>query len=73
MKHNRFFRSMFEVGTIPCALCCAVVGLLLALLLLWGGIWKTLLICLVVALFVFIGAVRDKKAFFINIWEKIRR
>ena len=61
-----FFSRMFTPGTPPCAVLCALLGALTALLLLARGIWVTLLIAVCVAAGAFLGGVRDKKAF----WQK---
>lgn len=58
-----FLTRMFTRGTPECAIACAVAGILAALLLLWGGIWRTLLVLALIAAGAFIGGVKDKKAF----------
>lgn len=59
----RFFKRVFTPGTVECAIACGLVGVLVALLLLWIGVWKTLLICVLVGIGIFIGGVKDKRAF----------
>lgn len=62
-KYN-FFKRVFTPGTIECAIACGLVGVLVALLLLWIGVWKTLLIVVLVGIGLFVGGVKDKRAFF---------
>lgn len=59
----QFFKRVFTPGTVECAIACGIVGVLVALLLMWIGIWRTLLICVLVGIGVFIGGVKDKRAF----------
>ena len=56
-KKNRFL----TVGTQECALLCAVLGLLIAVLLLTVGFWKTLMLAVFFLIGLFIGGVKDKK------------
>lgn len=73
MRGNKgFFAELWTPGTVPCALACAVLGILAALLLLWGGIWRALLVAALVAVGVFLGGVRDKKAFMLRITRRFR-
>lgn len=58
-----FFKRVFTPGTVECAIACGLLGVIVALLLLWIGVWRTLLIVVLVAIGVFIGGVKDKKAF----------
>ncbi len=58
-----FFSKIFTPGTPQCAIACALVGALTALMLLWAGAWRTLLVAALVAIGAFIGGVKDKKAF----------
>lgn len=60
---NDFFRRVFTPGTAECAVACGLVGVLVALLLLGIGFWKTLLIVALVGVGIFIGGVKDKRAF----------
>ncbi len=50
-------------GNTSCALFCAAVGVLIAVLLLTIGFWRTLFIAVMFFLGLFIGGVSDKKAF----------
>jgi len=65
--------KLFAPGTLACTLLCTALGLLTAILLLWAGIWKTLLVAFVIAVAVFIGGVRDKRAFVRRILQAFRR
>lgn len=58
-----FIKRVFTPGTVECAIACGLLGIIVALLLLWIGVWKTLLIVILVAIGVFIGGVKDKRAF----------
>lgn len=60
---NEFFKRVFTPGTVECAIACALLGVLVALLLMWIGVWKTLLIVVLVAIGAFIGGVKDKRGF----------
>lgn len=64
MREDGFFSKVFTPGTKPCAVACLLLGILTALLLLWAGVWKTLLVMAFIALGVFLGGVKNKKAFF---------
>lgn len=55
--------SLLEPGTRLSALFYAVLGLIVAVLLLTIGFWKTLLIVLCCLVGAFIGGVKDKRAF----------
>lgn len=61
-----FWKRVFTPGTMECAVACGLVGIIVALMLLIIGVWKTLLICGLVAVGVFIGGVRDKRAFILR-------
>ncbi len=67
------FSKIFTPGTVECAIACAIIGVLTALLLLWAGFWKTLLVVALVAVGAFIGGVRDKKEFFAKLFGSFRR
>ena len=64
---------LFTPGTLPCTALYTALGLLTAVLLIWAGIWTTLLVAAVVAVAVFIGSVRDKKAFVRRVIKVFRR
>ena len=59
-------REWLRPGTPQCGVLCALLGAVVAFLLLWAGFWKTLFIVLLAALGAFLGGVQDKK-------ESIRR
>ena len=54
----------FEVGTPACGLLCAVLGVLLALCLIFFGFWKTLLIVALGGIGYFCGACKNKTELF---------
>ena len=58
-----FLKTVFEVGTPQGAVAGGIVGLVLAALLLWLGFWRTVFICLLMALGVFVGGVKNKAQF----------
>lgn len=72
-EDKNFFQRLFTPGTVECAVGCAIVGIGVALLLLWIGVWKTLLICVLAAIGIFVGGVRDKRAFIGRILDAFRR
>lgn len=55
--------SLLEPGSRQAMLFYAVLGLIVAVLLLTIGFWKTLLIVLCCLVGAFIGGVKDKRAF----------
>ncbi len=55
--------SFLKVGTPQCALFCGFLGLVLAVLLLTIGFWRTLMLAVFMLLGAFIGGVKDKRAF----------
>ena len=63
MTFKDFVKRVFTPGTVECAVACGILGILVAIMLLTIGVWKTLLIVVLVALGVFLGGVKDKKAF----------
>ena len=52
--------AVLTVGTPQCALACAFLGAVIAVLFLTIGFWKTLFIALFVFAGLFVGGVRDK-------------
>ena len=70
-KWNSFTKNIFKVGTPECAIFFALVAMVLALLFLALGFWQTLLIVVLVLLGLFIGGVKDKKAFLGSLVNKI--
>lgn len=69
-EKNGFIKRLFTPGTVECAIGCGVLGIIVALLLLWIGVWRTLLIVVLVAIGVFIGGVKDKRAFLSKLLNK---
>ena len=69
-KRNDFTAKILQVGTAECAIFFAVVAMVLALLFLYIGFWKTVLIAVLVCAGLFIGGVKNKKAW---ISDKINR
>ena len=68
---NDLLKEMTTWGTPACGLLCGVLGVLVAILLLTIGFWKTLFVALLCALGVFLGAVKDKAAFLKNAINKL--
>lgn len=60
-KEKGFARNVLKVGTPECAVFSGAVAMVLALLLLTIGFWKTLLVALCVCVGVFVGGVEDKQ------------
>lgn len=67
------FKEMTEPGTPQSALFCGVIGVVVAMLILIIGFAKTMLIVLCCAIGLFIGGVKDKKAFLRNIISFFKR
>ena len=64
MKDFReFIRKMTEPGTPQAALFFGVLGLIVALLLLQIGFWRTLLVVVCCLVGCFLGGVKDKAGF----------
>ncbi len=68
-----FLARVFTRGTPECAVACAMAGIFAALLLLWGGVWVTLLVAALVAAGAFLGGVKDKKAFMRKLFRQSGR
>lgn len=60
-KLNAFLKKILHVGTPECAVFAGVLAMVLAVLILCVGLWKTLLVAVFVAIGLFIGGVPDKK------------
>ncbi len=60
-KKNAFTAKILQVGTAECAIFFAVVAMVLAVLMLYLGFWKTLLIAALVCVGLFLGGVKNKK------------
>jgi len=63
MQESNQNKSWFQVGTPQCGILFGLVGVLLALGLIFLGFWKTVLIVLFFGLGYVLGAFRNKKAF----------
>ena len=55
--------DLTKIGSRACGIACAFLGVVLALLLLYAGFWRTLFVALMAALGYFMGRVSDKKTF----------
>lgn len=60
---NDLLKEMTTVGTPACALGSCLLGAVIAALLLWIGLWKTLFVALLALLGLFVGGVKDKRDF----------
>ncbi len=56
-------RKFLQVGTLECMIFGVVMAVLVWLLLIYQGFWKTLLFVAILLLFLFICGVKDKKRF----------
>lgn len=70
-KSKEFMQNMCKVGTPECAVFMGVAGLILGVMFLLLGFWQTLLVAAIVLLFVFLGGVKDKKAFIARIVNRV--
>lgn len=70
-KRNALLKNMFKVGTPECAISFAVIAMVLAVLFLLVGFWQTLLILLLMLVGAFLGGVKEKKKFFLNIINRL--
>ena len=68
---NNQKRNLFQVGTPECAAFCALIAMVLAVLGLVFGFWKTVLIALLMLVGWFIGSVKDKKQWLKNLINRI--
>lgn len=68
---NAFVRSLVTVGSPVCAAFWAVLGIVLAVLLLTIGLWRTLFIAALAALGAFLGGVRSKSRFFRDLINRL--
>lgn len=58
-----WMKKVTEPGTRACSVFYAVIGAVLAILLLTIGFWRTLFIAVFAAVGALVGAIRDKSAF----------
>lgn len=70
-KWSAFTKNMFKVGTPECAVFFGAAAMVLALLFLLVGFWKTLLIAALVLAGAFIGGVKDKKEWLRNLVNRL--
>ena len=56
-------RKFLQVGTIECMILCAVLAIVVGVLFITIGFWKTLLITVLILIGLFIGGVTNKKEF----------
>ena len=71
-KNNKhFFENLFRIGTPECGVFSALLALVIAVLFMKVGFWKTILITVLMLLGAFIGGVQDKKKWFSNTVNKI--
>ena len=59
--NRSFLHQAFRIGTPECAVLCAGVAMVLGLLFLLIGFWKTLLLFCLMLVGAFIGGVEDKR------------
>ena len=74
MRDNRLnetFRNMFRIGTPECAIFFGLLAMVLALLFLTIGFWRTLLVAALVSVGAFIGGVSNKKEWFRNLINRL--
>ena len=70
-KVKNFMKNMFRIGTPECAISFALVAMVLAVMFLVVGFWQTLLIMGLMLVGAFLGGVKDKKQWFLNLLNKI--
>ena len=63
-NNKRFFENLFKIGTPECGVFSALLALVIAVLFMKVGFWKTILITVLMLLGAFIGGVKDKKQWF---------
>ena len=66
-------QEIMQPGTPQAALFCGVIGVVVAMLILIIGFFKTMLIVLCCAVGIFIGGVKDKKAFLVRLISYFHR
>lgn len=70
-RSNSFFDNMFKIGTPECAITFAAIAMILALLYLLLGLWKTLLIAVLMGLGGFLGGVKNKKQWISSLVNRV--
>jgi uncharacterized membrane protein len=68
---EELFHEVMEWGTPQCGIFWGIVGIVVALLLLFVGFWKTLFVAVLFAVGLFFGGVKDKTAFIKNLINRI--
>lgn len=68
---NDLLHEMLTWGTPACGLFCGVCGIIVAILLLTIGFWKTVLVALLCCAGAFLGGVKDKEAFMRRIANRL--
>ena len=68
---EELLKELFKPGTPQYGILWGIVFVLLAILLLTIGFWKTLFLVILFMLGMFVGAVKDKEAFIKNLINKI--
>ena len=66
-----FLNRAFHVGTPECAVFSSCVAMVLGLLFLWLGFWKTLFIFCLMLIGLFIGGVEDKQEWIRNLVNRL--
>lgn len=70
-KPKRFFDNALKIGTQECAIFSAVIAMVLAVLFLLAGFWKTMLVAILMLLGAFLGGVKDKKQWIKNLVNRV--
>ena len=70
-RFKHFSDNLLRIGTPECAVFCASVAMVLALLFLLVGFWRTVLIAALMAIGAFSGGVKNKKQWFADRINKI--
>lgn len=68
---EEWVRELVTPGTPQCAVFYGIVGIILALFLIFLGFWKTLFVALLCAAGIFTGGVKEKDAFIKKIFNKL--
>ena len=70
-RQDRFIDNICRIGTPECAIFSAVIAMVLALLFLSIGFWKTVLVAVLMAVGAFLGGVKDKKQMVKNLVNRV--
>jgi uncharacterized membrane protein len=60
-RFNEFLDAMFKAGTPQCGLFTGILAFIAGLLFIFIGFFRTILVVVIVAVGVFLGAVKNKK------------